>query len=31
MSTMASQITSVSIVTQPFAQVQIKENLKTAC
>ena len=28
MGTMASQITSLSIVTQPFSQAQIKENIK---
>ena len=29
MSAMASQITSITIVTQPFIQEQIKENIKT--
>ena len=28
MSAMASQVTSVSIVAQPFVKVQIKENIK---
>ena len=28
MGTMASQITSLTIVTQPFIQAQIKENIK---
>ena len=28
MTTMASQITSITIVTQPFIQTQIKENIK---
>ena len=28
MSMMASQITGISIVTQPFVQAQIKENIK---
>ena len=28
MSAMASQITSLMIVTQPFIQAQIKENIK---
>ena len=31
MSIMASQITSLTIITQPFIQAQIKENIKALC